>query len=253
VLAYAHDGEILLARAPPGAPFAAATRVARVTRGWTSYSQSVAVSPAGDVLVAWVESSNEPKGFDRVCGFVCHARVLASVAHPGTPFGAPEVVSALGTTTDSAPVTAVSSSGARLVAWTDGPMPDEGPLVAAVGNAAADVEPVPDHKRPRVTASIALRALRAAARGEPLRVRIACSEACAVRFQAYSRADPAAEGLFALAPVVISRSGATLGHWQLDSAQRRELRRLLRTGRFWLPVVASDRAGNLRYTSATLR
>ncbi|HET6856533.1 MAG TPA: hypothetical protein VFH94_05485, partial [Streptomyces sp.] len=143
--------------------------------------------------MAWDESSQ-----DRICGFSCFHRVLASVAENAGSFAPPEPVSALGTVTDEETVedspvlvAGITDGGQRLIAWRAGSrgIHPAGSVVAARGDAKPTATPAPDHRRPRLVAAVSARALRRAAHGAPLRLRIRCNEACAVKYRINPTSD----------------------------------------------------------------
>jgi hypothetical protein len=254
--AYQQRGNILVRRALAGEPFGSPEHVASVPPGWWVYSPTLAANARGDILMAWDESSQEEVNRTAICGFSCHHRVLAAVAERAGSFGPPELVSALGTVTDEETVddnpvlvAGIANTGQRLIAWRAGSrgIHPAGAVVAARGDATPTPTPAPDHRRPSLIASVNARELRQAARGAPLRLRVRTNEPCAVAYGIYPTTN--LDSYIDDPPMIVLRhAGTTTARWRLPRADQLDLRRMLRAGKVKMPVVATDRAGNLRLT-----
>ena len=257
IVAYSRGSAVMVRRAARGSAFGTEERVGRVTRGWLDYGYSVATSGRGDALVSWVESSDDERfRFENVCAESCHDRVMAAVSGPDGRFGPVHRVSPLGTVrTDVPTVAAVSDRGERLLASQDAVFGVHGQdaLVVARGDAARDRPTRRDHRAPRVAVRISQAAARAAAVGEPLRARVGCDEACAVRVIALSTNDDDMLDLDDLQIVVRRRAGTTDASWRLSRQQRDRLKRILRFGSVWIIARATDGAGDLSANEARLR
>jgi hypothetical protein len=251
-LAYVRRDSIFVTRAQPGAAFGPAVRVGRAAPGWWASSGSVALSARGDVLVAWIESTDDNR-LGISCGglYACHERVVAAGAGAGLPFAAPERISALGTIA-GALTAGISDAGGSVIAWQqiegESDARTSGPLMAARSDARPTAAAPVDRRRPHVQASLSHANLRAAARSAPLRVRVECNEACAVRLSVSSRDDPDLTWLDELPAIVLDHRGVRTARWTLTRRQHRQLRRLLAAGPLRLPAIATDDAGNLRAT-----
>ena len=247
VVAYTGNG-VAVRRAPTGAVFGAPQRVATVPRRWFPYLTAVAAGARGDVLVAWIESSEEDGlRFGYVCGDACHERVVAVVATPDGRFGPPRRLTPLGAFTTESLALAVSPTGERLVAWQSGGTGALGfpSLMVALGDATPD-EPEPrDAVRPRVHVELSRARLRAAAPSGRLRARTRCSEPCSARVTVLSRDDGLMLDLDSLAPVVHDRAGTARATWDLTRGERKTVKRLLGFRHLWLVVRATDAAGNI--------
>jgi hypothetical protein len=246
VLVYIHGEDVLAARAAPGAPFGAGERIGHATLGWSVSSADVTSSPSGELLAVWTEY---PLHGDVCAEATCFTRVHAAVAAPGAGIGPSSLISGLGTVASSVS-SAIGRSDARLVAWSDGDRAI-GPnrLVVALGPAHR-ATPRPVRRPLNVTVTASRRALRAAARGARLHVRVRCNQACGVRLMIYSRADGGGDGVFTLPAAVLGHGGSVLESWQLVRYERNALRRAIRAGRMWLPTAAEDRPGQVVYGRA---
>jgi hypothetical protein len=149
--------------------------------------------------------------------------VLAAAAEPGQPFGAPQLVSPLGTRTDRI-VAALADDGRRMIAWRGNAADASAPLRLAVafGDATADVPAGADRASPRI------RLLDARERGGKLRARLRSDEPVAVRAFVGETARGQA--------VAVPANRATTLVWSLTRYQR---------GKPPL-IVAADAAGNVR-------
>lgn len=250
LVTYEDENDVqVVRRAPPDGAFGAPVVVGQPTPGWSAYTSAVTGNAAGEVLVAWVESSGEDERFGLFCGNDCHERVMAAVAEPGRPFGAPQPVSPAGALIEERIVVALSETGERLVAWqareySPGTSP-AGALMAARGDRASDGPPTTDRRAPRAKLSVTQRQLRAASRGRRLRLGLDCDERCAARVVLLAAGDDEQRDLSSL-PARLLEPSRTRVAWTLDRRQRRTLARLLRFQAVYVLASVVDDAGNIR-------
>jgi hypothetical protein len=241
-LLVAFDGRDLLAwRSAPGAAFGAPVRIARVKRGWEAADLAIDQAPSGDATIAWSENTDEDtEPSSGACEGPCHARVRAVRGTAAGRFGAPVVVSPLGTANLGRHIfTAIDASGERLLAWEADRTNAIGKVVTARAAPGPDLPPRADTKAPRLTARIPT--LRQGRFG----MKLGCGERCAVAVSLLPPPGSPEQTFISDLPIAVVNRPRTV-NWRLTASQRHDLRVLLGLGSVRVFVNAVDAAGNKR-------
>ena len=230
-LAFADEHGVSVARVAPGMPVARPLRIARVPRLWQVDGPVVTSTGSGELLLVWAETTaGDTDAFGFPCANDCHGRVQAAHATASGAFGPPVVLSKLGTVLEGGAgrlVATIADDGRGLVAWQENHASAYGTdaLVATVGAASPERARRPDTTAPRVRVTVSLTDLRAAGHGtRPCRMRVRCSEPCAVRVPVITDESDSA-GADRLPVAVLSGRGTRTVRWKLTARERREVRK----------------------------
>ena len=243
LIAYDRQRNVMVRKAEAGEPFGLPQRAGRAPRGWYPGWVSIGANADGVVVAAWQE---ELVAGD--CGEPCFGRIVAATASESGEFHSSRVLSPIGNVlSDWYPgtVSAVDPNGRRLVAWRSSETSLYSPnsLLASIGDSRPDrLQGDADTTAPGVRVSASRRGVRAALRTGRLRVRLRCSETCAIRVSLFDSAWE--DGVRPLRAVRVCRGRTTTRSWRLSNRDRRVIKRALKRGSPRLTAVATDAAGN---------